>query len=159
MLFRDSGIDMSQENIALIRRWFEEVWNKGRLEAIDEMASADVVAHGHAPYDIGLEQFRSLFNNVRGAFPDIRIGIDFTLAEDDKVAARWTATATHKGSFLGYAATGRAINVSGVSIMRIAGGKIVEAWDTWDQLGLMVQIGAALGHEFFAPPGSTGRAS
>jgi steroid delta-isomerase-like uncharacterized protein len=145
---------MSQEKVVLIRRWFEEVWNNGRIDAIDEMAAPDVIAHGHAPYDIGLEQFRGFFKNVRSAFPDIQIGIDFTLAEGDKVAARWTANATHKGSFLGYAATGRPIKISGVSIMRIASGKIVEAWDTWDQLGLMFQIGAALGHEFFAPPGS-----
>ena len=145
---------MSQENVTLIRRWFEEVWNKGRREAIDEMASPDAIAHGHAPYDIGLDQFRGFYTSVRAAFPDIHIGIDFTVADADKVAARWTATATHKGTFLGYAATGRPIKISGVSIMRIAGGKIVEAWDTWDQLGLMVQIGAALGHQFFAPPGA-----
>jgi steroid delta-isomerase-like uncharacterized protein len=145
---------MSQENVALIHRWFEDVWNKGRMEAIDEMASRDAIAHGHAPYDVGLDQFKNFFTSVRSAFPDISLGIDFTLAEGDKVAARWTANATHKGSFLGYAATGRRIKISGVSVMRITAGKIVEAWDTWDQLGLMVQIGAALGHEFFAPPGS-----
>lgn len=144
---------MSQGNVALIRRWFEEVWNKGRMGAIDEMASPDAIAHGHAPYDIGLDQFRGFYTSVRSAFPDLRIGVDFTLAEGDKVAARWTAAGTHKGSFLGYAATGRPIKISGVSIMRIDGGKIIEAWDTWDQLGLMVQIGAALGHEFFAAPG------
>ena len=143
---------MSAENVALIHRWFEEVWNKSRMEAIDEMAAPDAIAHGHAPYDIGLDQFRGFYTRVRNAFPDLRIAIDFTLADGDKVAARWTATGSHTGSFLGYAATRRPIKVSGVSIMRISGGKIVEAWDTWDQLGLMVQIGAALGHEFFARP-------
>jgi steroid delta-isomerase-like uncharacterized protein len=141
---------MSQDNVALLRRWFEEVWNKGRIEAMDEMASQNVVAHGHAPFDVGLDQFKEFFRTIRAAFPDIRINIDFTLSEGDKVVGHWSSTMTHTGSFLGLAPCGRQVKVHGITIMRIAGGKIVEAWDSWDQFGLLQQIGAALGHQFFA---------
>ncbi len=140
------------QNIALVRRWFDEVWNQGKMERIAELAAPDAVAHGHAPYDVDMDQFKVFYQSVRSAFPDIHLAIDFTVAESDKVVARWTAAGTHSGSFLGYAPTGKAINVSGITIARISGGKIVEAWDTWDQLGLLVQIGAALGPEFFKPP-------
>ncbi len=60
---------MAQENSALIRRWFEEVWNKGRMEAIDEMASPDAIGHGQAQHDtdIGLKEFRTLAVDLRTA--------------------------------------------------------------------------------------------
>ena len=95
---------MAQENSALIRRWFEEVWNKGRMEAIDEMASPDVIGHGQAQHntDIGLEQFQTFCGRIcAAAFPDMKVVIDQTVEQGDRVAARWTATMTHKGDFLG----------------------------------------------------------
>lgn len=144
---------MAQENSALIRRWFEEVWNNGRMEAIDEMASPDVVGHGQAQHaiDIGIEQFRNFATDLRNAFPDMQVTIDQTIEEGDKVVAHWTSTMTHKGAFLGFAPTGKKATVTGISIQRIANGKIVEGWDNWDQLGLLVQIGAVPAAHFVAP--------
>ena len=138
---------MSQEaqNTALIRRWFDEVWNKGRIETVDELASADVIARGQLEdgHDIkGPAHFKAFAQAIRAAFPDIVVTIEDTVAQGDRVVARWTATMTHQGDFLGLAPTQKKVTVSGTSIQRIVDGKIVEGWDNWDQLGLMVQLGA-----------------
>jgi steroid delta-isomerase-like uncharacterized protein len=144
---------MVQENSILIRRWFEEVWNRGRMEAIDEMASPDVVGHGQAQHatDIGLKEFKPFVMGFRSAFPDMKVTIDHIIEQGDKVVARWTATMTHAGEFLGIAPTGKKATITGTSIQRISGGKIVEGWDNWDQLGLLVQIGAVPATHFVAP--------
>lgn len=144
---------MAQENSALIRRWFEEVWNEGRMEAIDEMASPDVVGHGQAQHntDIGLNEFRTFAVGLRRAFPDMNVVIDQVIEQGDKVVARWTSTMTHKGEFLGFAPTGKRATITGTSIQRISNGKIVEGWDNWDQLGLLVQIGAVPAAHFVKP--------
>ncbi len=144
---------MAQENSALIRRWFEEVWNHGRMETIDEMASPDVVGHGQAQHDtvIGREQFRTFATEFRRAFPDLNVKIDHILEQGDKAAARWTATMTHKGEFLGFAPTGKKVTITGTSTQRFSNGKIVEGWDNWDQLGLLVQIGAVPAAHFVPP--------
>src|SRR5882724_2302956 len=129
---------MAHENSALIRRWFEEVWNKGRMKAIDEMASANVIGHGQAQHDtdIGLKEFKPFVVALRSAFPDIKIVIDHAIEQGDKAVARWTATMTHKGAFLGFASTGKKVTITGTTMLRFANGKIVEGWDNWDQLGL-----------------------
>ncbi len=144
---------MAQENSALIRRWFEEVWNNGRMEVIDEMASPDVIGHGQAQHDtdIGLHEFRNFAVGLRAAFPDMKVVIDQTLEQGDKVVARWTSTMTHKGEFLGVAPTGKKVTITGTTIQRIVDGRIVEGWDNWDQLGLLVQIGAVNPAHFVAP--------
>ena len=144
---------MAQENSALIRRWFEEVWNKGRMEAIDEMASPDVIGHGQAQHDtdVGLHEFRNFAVGLRAAFPDMKVVIDQTLEQGDRVVARWTSTMTHTGEFLGFPASGKKATVTGTSIQRVVDGKIVEGWDNWDQLGLLVQIGAVPAAHFVPP--------
>ena len=68
------------------------------------------------------------------------------------MVARWTATMTHQGEFLGFAPTGKKVTVTGTSTQRISNGKIVEGWDNWDQLGLLVQIGAVNPAHFVPPP-------
>ena len=144
---------MAQENSILIRRWFEEVWNNGRMEAIDEMASPDVIGHGQAQHatDIGLKEFKPFVQALRSAFPDMKVTIDYVIEQGDKVVARWTSTMTHRGEFLGIAPTGKKATITGTTTQRISGGKIVEGWDNWDQLGLLVQIGAVPAAHFVAP--------
>ena len=144
---------MAQENSRLIRRWFEEVWNNGRMDAIDEMASPDVIGHGQAQHatDIGLKEFKPFVKSLRSAFPDMQVTIDYVIEQDDKVVARWTSVMTHQGEFLGIAPTGKRATITGTSIQRISSGKIVEGWDNWDQLGLLVQIGALPATHFVAP--------
>ncbi|HEX8845046.1 MAG TPA: ester cyclase [Pyrinomonadaceae bacterium] len=136
---------MSKENVALIHRWFEEVWNKGRAEAIDEMFAEDGIAHGLGSEGETLQGpagFRPFFENFRGAFPDIRVTIEDTVAEGDKLAARWVGRMTHRGDHLGVPASGQAAEITGMCIVRIRDGQIVEAWNNFDMMGLMQQIGA-----------------
>jgi predicted ester cyclase len=95
-----------------------------------------------------LVEFKQFARGLRSAFPDINVTINDTLAQGDQVVARWSATMTHTGPFLGMAATGRKATVTGMSIQRIVDGKIVEGWDNWDQLGLLVQIGAVPAVQF-----------
>jgi predicted ester cyclase len=79
------------------------------------------------------------------------VTIDQIVEQGDKVVARWTSTMTHKGDFLGFAPSGKKATITGTSIQRISGGKIVEGWDNWDQLGLLVQIGAVPAAHFVKP--------
>src|SRR5262249_27696864 len=99
---------------------------------------------------VGLKEFREFAHAIRAGFPDIHITIEQTLSDGDFAVARWSATMTHNGSFLGIAATGRRATVTGTTIARFADGKVVEGWDNWDQLGLLVQIGAVSPAEFVA---------
>ncbi|MGH9902057.1 MAG: ester cyclase, partial [Pyrinomonadaceae bacterium] len=118
---------------------------KGRAEAIDEMFAPDGVAHGlgEAGVDVhGPVAFKPFFEKMRGAFPAFEVTVEDTIAEGDLVAARWTARMTHGGDQLGMAATGRQVAVTGMSIIRARDGQIVEAWNNWDILGMMQQIGA-----------------
>jgi steroid delta-isomerase-like uncharacterized protein len=129
----------------LIRRWFEEVWNKGREEAIDEMFAEDGVAYGLADETgaplRGPAGFKPFFRNFRGAFPDIKVSVEDTIAEGDRVAARCTIHATHAGDSLGFAATQKPMEITGIAIVRIRDGKIVEAWNNFDFMSMFQQLG------------------
>ena len=135
---------MTTEQAALGCQWFEQVWNQRKLEAIDELASPDCRAHGHVPDDgvIGLAEFRDFARGVQAAFPDLHVTVEESVSEGDRSVLRWVARGTHRGPFVGVLPTGKNIVVRGITIMRFAGGKIVEAWDNWDQLGLLTTIGA-----------------
>jgi steroid delta-isomerase-like uncharacterized protein len=135
----------ADENIQLIRRWFEEVWNEGRMETVHELFSKDGVARGQrgAQGEIrGPEEFVKFVREIRGAFPDIKVKVEDVFGAGDKVVLRWSGTMTHQGDALGLPATGRSVRSTGITIARIVDGKIVEGWDSWDQLGMLEQIGA-----------------
>lgn len=137
-------MSQKQENITLAHRWFEDLWNRGRFEAIDEMADATAVGRGQMLHDapIDLKQFREFAHHLRSAFPDFHVTIEDTIADEDRVVLRWRANMTHTGQFLHYLPTGKKVAVSGITIFRIRDGKIVAGWDNWDQLGMLEQIGA-----------------
>ena len=136
---------MSQENRDMIRRWFDEVWNKGNADAIDEMFDEQGIAHGlsaetGAPM-VGPAAFREFHAKFREAFPDIHVEIDDVVAEGDKVAARCTVTGNHLGDSLGLPATNNPVEFEGMAIVRVKDGKIVEGWNTFDFTKLYRQIG------------------
>ena len=137
---------MSEENKALIRRWFEEVWNRGRGEAIDELFAEDGVAHGLAGDGGGSLRgpagFKPFFQRFRGAFPDIEIVVEDIIAEGDRVAARCSVRGRHQSDSLGFAATNQPVEFDGICIVRIRDGKIVEAWNNFDFMAMFVQVGA-----------------
>ena len=132
---------MSAENKVLVRRWFEEVWNKGRTAAIDELLAGNAVLHGFGPQPSTASDFKRFHTAYRNAFPDVTIHLDAMVAEGDAVAARWHGKATHRGDGLGFAATGKTVEFRGMVFARVEGGKIVEAWNLFDQLGMFQQLG------------------
>ena len=137
---------MAEENKALIRRWFQEVWNKGREEAIDEMFAEDGIAHGLADESgqemRGPTDFKPFFRKFRTAFPDIEVVVEDTVTEGDKVAARCTVRGRHQSDSLGIAATQKPMEISGITIVRVRDGKIVEAWNNFDFMTMFRQLGA-----------------
>ena len=132
------------DNKALVHRWFEDVWNQGSEKTIDELLDKNVVAFGlgeggtevHGP-----AEFKYFFQNLRNAFPDLHITIEDTLGERNLVAVRILVEGTHKGDGLGFAATGQRIRVSGICIIKVDSGKLVVGWNSWDQLGMLQQLG------------------
>jgi len=136
---------MSEENKQLIRRWFEEVWNNGRVEAIDEMFDENGIAHGLSddPENPirGPQGFTPFHTVFREAFPNMMIVVEDVVAEGDKVAARCSVRARHEGEFMGRAATQAPVEFTGITIVRIYNGKIIEAWNNFDFMTMHRQVG------------------
>ena len=133
---------MSQANKALATRWFEEVWNKRRREAIDEMLLPQAVLYEGGKETKGPEGFQPFFDRMWAAFSDIHITIQDVIAEADMVCVRWSCTMTHSGDGLGMAPTNKKLETTGISIVRVADGMLAAGWQNWDMLGLMQQIQA-----------------
>jgi steroid delta-isomerase-like uncharacterized protein len=142
---------MASENKAIVRRLYEEVWNKRRVELVDELMSPSHAMHNnHVPDScIGPEAYKREVARFVTGFPDLRFNVEEMVAENDKVAVGWTISGTHKGEFRGISPTGRKVSVEGITINQIAGGKIMDSYISLDYLGLMQQLGAA---PAFGPP-------
>ncbi|OGO04635.1 MAG: hypothetical protein A2Y60_05625 [Chloroflexi bacterium RBG_13_54_9] len=130
-------------NKAIARRVFEEVFNEGNLDAIDELASVDVVLHvaGFAEPVRGLASFRQVCLASGKAFPDRCYAVEDRIAAGDMVATRWKMLAKHEGKYLGTSPTGKPVIAAGITIYRIVDGKVTEAWVNSDELGLLRQLG------------------
>ena len=133
---------MSEANKELAKRWFEEVWNKRRREAIDEMLSPNTVIYEGGEQIIGPEGFRPFFDRMAASFSEMRITIQDAIAEADMVCVRWTCRMRHTGDGLGIPASNKQFDTTGISMVRIQDGKIVTGWQNWDMLGLIQQIKA-----------------
>ena len=135
----------AEENKAVARRWFEDLFNQGNLEVADEIIASDHVYHDPTLPDIppGPEGQKQVVNLYRSAFTNAHISVEDQIAEGDRVATRWTGSGTHQGELIGVAPTGNQVTITGISINRISGGKIEESWTNYDALGMMQQIGAA----------------
>ena len=134
---------MSEENKYLIRRFFEEI-DKGNLEALDEFVSPDYNNHSPALPELppGLDGLKQAFGIALSAFSDFYHTIEDQIAEGDLVVTRLSAWGTHTGELLGIPPTNKRLNQTGITIHRIADGKIVEHWANRDDLGMMQQLGA-----------------
>jgi steroid delta-isomerase-like uncharacterized protein len=133
---------MSEENKAIVRRLLEQVWNEHRVDLVEEFFAEDVVQHivGMPPVS-GLEGAKEMTAMGLNAFPDIQLTIDDEIAEGDTVVFRWSMSGTHQGELFGVPATGKQVTRSGVTIYRLANGRIVELWWYADNLSLMQQLG------------------
>lgn len=132
---------MSEQNKAIVRRSFEEVYNRGNLEAVDELVSEDLVIHTGTRDIKGATHLKQYVRELREAFPDLHLTIDDQVAEGNKVVTRWTATGTHLGAYQGILPTGRHGRMSGIDIDHVVDGRAVECWTISDDLSLLQQLG------------------
>lgn len=131
------------ENVALMRRWFQEVWNEGRVQTIYDLLDENISGWGQDAPGVEIRKpadLVALYNRLHGAFPDMKITVEDAFGADDKVVVRWSAVMTHTGDHLGMPATNKKVRITGITIARIVNGKIVQGWDNWDQLALMQQV-------------------
>ena len=132
----------TDDNRAVTQLFFEEVWNKGDLDAVDDLMTRDFVDHAAPPgVPSGPEGAKQVFSMYRTAFPDFRLSVEDLVAEDDKVVARWVTHGTHQGELMGIPPTGKPVTVTGIDVFQFAGGKMAEHWAEFDMLGLMQQLG------------------
>ena len=131
---------MTEQERDLGRRWFDEVWNKGRREAIAEMLTPESIVHEGGIDTVGIDGFYPYFDRFQSAFSGIRVNIDDTIAQGDKICVRWSFTAKHTGDGLGIPPSGKTIHLTGISILRVANNKLLEGWQNWDMLAMTEQI-------------------
>jgi steroid delta-isomerase-like uncharacterized protein len=137
---------MSDENdrtCAVVVRYYDEIWNQGRLDVCDELIAPDYVNHSAPLPDLpeGPEGLKQTVAAVRHAFPDVHYTIEDMVLGEDKAALRVTMRGTHRGEFLGVAPTGRTIEVQELQIEHLRDGQIVAHWHQIDDLGLQRQLG------------------
>lgn len=144
---------MSEENKALVKDFFEQVWNNKNLDLLDEVYSPDFVLHAlwqntsaGGPIEAhGIEPAKKVIGGWLAGFPDMTVTVDDQVAEGDRVGSRHTSTGTHTETFMGMQPTGKQATITGMTITRIENGKMVEAWTAWDALGMFEQLGLAPG--------------
>jgi steroid delta-isomerase-like uncharacterized protein len=136
---------MPTDNKAIIRHIYEEVWNKRRLEVVDELISPSHALNDPLASDaqIGPKLYKQRVVEFTNSFPDSRFTIEDLIAEKGKVVASWTFSGTHKGEFRDIPATGKKVSVEGITIHLITNSKILDSYARWDALGLMRQLGQA----------------
>ena len=132
------------ENKALMRRFYEEVFNQKNLAAIDDFIAPSFVNHSAAQLGMAggdLEHVTQFVSMVMQAFPDLHYTVEDLVAEGDQIAARLTLSGTQQGAFMGIPPTGKHVTISDIEIFRISGGKAVVCWVQADYLGLLQQLG------------------
>jgi steroid delta-isomerase-like uncharacterized protein len=136
---------MSADAKSVVRRLYEEVWKKRRLEVVNELMSPS-----HALQDphlsgtgVGPEAYKRVVIQFLGAFPDLRFTINDMVSEKDKVAVSWTISGTQKREFRGIPASNKEVSLEGITINHVANGKIIDSYASIDYLGMMQQIGVA----------------
>ena len=132
---------MSEDNKALARRSWEVVEN---LDILDEVYASDLVWHEPDQDVHGLEEARHFVTMYKTAFPDLNVTVEDVISEGDSVVTRYTIRGTHQGEIEEFGPpTGRQMELQGITIHRIADGKIVEEWERYDNLSLLEQLGLA----------------
>jgi steroid delta-isomerase-like uncharacterized protein len=130
-----------KNNASLVREFFEEVLNKGNVEATGKYFHEDVVEQAPFPgQGPGLKGLKDVLSGFCAAFPDMRWSVEEQIEEGDKVVSRFVWSGTHRAEFLGVLATGRRVFVWGIAIDRVVDGKIKDTRIIMDTLGLMAQL-------------------
>jgi steroid delta-isomerase-like uncharacterized protein len=137
--------NMLEQNKQIARRFYEECWNQGKVDRVDQLIAKDCRYHDPAFPTLapGVDSLKRHITLCRNAFPDLRFSLDDMIAERDEVVVHWTANGTQEGAFLGISPTRKIVTVGGTSIYRIKNQKIVEQFVDWNLLTLLEQLGAA----------------
>ena len=135
--------NLIQRNQQLIRDYFNEVWNKGNLDLLDELLSIDYLNHSSSIQDVppGPAGLKPIVNAMRIAFPDLHYTIQDLIVTDDRVVARVKMSGTHTGDFFGIPPTNKKISVNQINIEHITNGRISEHWRITDENTMMKQLG------------------
>jgi len=127
---------------ALVRRFVDEIFLRGRVEAIDELVAPDFVSHTFSFTDDGRAKLRAATERVHASLSDVAFDVEDVLVDGDQAVVRLTASATPIGDFMGVPAAGRRYTIGEMHWFRLRDGKVVEHWHQHDALGLMKQLGA-----------------
>ncbi len=134
-----------EANKRVVQAWLDRGVNNGDLAAADDLFDPGVLAHTPQGDLRGVEAGpKAAVAMLRTAFPDLAVTTHDLIAEGDRVATRWTARGTHRGPFIGIAATGTSVTFGGLYLYRVTGGRISEVWVSFDALGLLLQLGKTL---------------
>jgi len=131
----------TEDNKALVRRFYEEVFNQRNLALVDHLFSTTHVFHNPPTTLHGTEEFKQLLSVYITAFPDARFTVEDAIAEGERVASRYTFRGTHQGELMGIPPTGKSVTVTGMIINRIVNGQSEEGWLNFDALGMLQQLG------------------
>lgn len=131
----------AKENKIIARRYFEEIWNKANLAAVEALVAADAVGHLPGTTIHGTEVLKQRVGMLYDIYTDPSFTVEDQIAEEDKVLTRWTFRGVHTGEYMGAAPTGKQVTTTGMHLFRLAGGKIVELWLNSDDLGELQQLG------------------
>ena len=137
-----------EENVALMRKWFDDVWNHGDFQIVRDRMAQHAVGQGQNDRSeplTGPDEFIAFATRIRAAFPDIRLKVEDIFGAGDRVAVRWTAVMTHTGHGLDIAPTNLPVQTNGITIVQIVNGAVAAGWDCWDQAGMMQQLTAKAG--------------
>ncbi len=133
---------MSNKNKAVARRFLDALWNERKFDVVEELLAHDYDGHSSTVIR-GPDGAIAFIPVARRAFPNYRFEILDQIAEGDKVATRWRIVGTHEGPFQGTPPSGKRVTLTGITIFRLADGRLVEGWTNEDTFGLLQQIGAA----------------
>lgn len=126
----------------LLHRWFDEVWNQKREEAIDEMMTEDVIIHGLGEEPIvGRENFKGFYRAFASAFPDVQVSVEDVLTDGEKMSCRCIVRGTHTGEGLGFAPTNQPVEFTGGGLCHLRDGRFSEVWNEFDFLRMNTQMG------------------
>lgn len=133
----------TEENKAMVRRYHEELFNKGNLAVADEVFDSKYLNSAFDKMGLprGPEGFKQYASMIRAAFPDFHVSIEDQVAEGDKEVHRILGRGTHKGNFMDIAPTNNQVEVTAIVIDRISGGKVMETWAEVDMFGMLQQLG------------------
>jgi steroid delta-isomerase-like uncharacterized protein len=133
----------TNENKALVRRFISEIFEQGRVEAVDELCAEDFI--GHTWGEIDREGLKQTTGRVSKSLADVHFTVEDEIAEGDRVAVRVTASARQVGEIAGQPGTGRSYTIGEIHIFRFRDGKVTEHWHQYDQTGRTKQLGLGAG--------------